>query len=290
MAMSEPLSFLKMNGIGNEILVVDMRSRADRMTPQLARSIAAEPRTWFDQMMVLLPPKTPGTDAFMTIFNNDGSLSAACGNGTRCVAAVLFGEGGREALSLETSAGLLNVWRGEGDNVTVDMGQPKLDWRDIPLSEEFRDTRAIELQIGPIDAPILHSPAVVNVGNPHAIFFVDRDPEDYDLARIGPMLENHPMFPERANISLARVMDRGHIVLKVWERGAGLTRACGSAACAAAVSAARKRLTDRRVRVALPGGDLVIEWRDDNHILMTGPYELEYRGEIAAERLAGDAA
>ncbi|MEZ5839157.1 MAG: diaminopimelate epimerase [Hyphomicrobiales bacterium] len=288
--MSEPLSFLKMNGIGNEILVVDMRGRADRMTPELARAIAAEPRTAFDQMMVLLPPKTPGTDAFMKIFNTDGSLSAACGNGTRCVAAVLFEGNERETLALETSAGLLNVWRGEGNTVTVDMGRPKFDWRDIPLAEEFRDTRAIELQIGPIDAPVLHSPAVVNVGNPHAIFFVDRDPESYDLGRFGPMLENHPIFPERANISLAQVLDRGHIVLKVWERGAGLTRACGSAACAAAVSAARKRMADRKVRITLPGGDLVIEWREDDHILMTGPFELEYRGEIAADALAGNAA
>ena len=284
--MGAALPYLKMNGIGNEIVVVDLRARPERMNAALARAMAAEPRSHFDQLMVLYPPKTPGTDAFMTIFNADGSKSGACGNGTRCVAAVLFREGDRDRLTLETSAGLLNVWRGRDDLVTVDMGTPKFDWQDIPLAEEFRDTRAIELQIGPIDAPILHSPAVVNVGNPHAIFFVREDPESYDLARFGPLLENHPMFPERANISLARVVDRGHIVLKVWERGTGLTRACGSAACAAAVSAARKRMTERTVTVTLPGGDLHIEWRADDHILMTGPWELEYEGAVAADTVA----
>jgi diaminopimelate epimerase len=171
------------------------------------------------------------------------------------------------------------------------MGPPRFGWRDIPLAEEFRDTRAIELQIGPIDAPILHSPSALSMGNPHAIFWVD-DVNAYDLGRFGPLLENHPIFPERANITLAAVKSREHIVIHTWERGAGLTKACGSAACAAAVAAARKRLTGRKVTVTLPGGDLLIEWRErDDHVLMTGPiaYEFEGRFDPALFKQAGAA-
>ena len=165
------------------------------------------------------------------------------------------------------------------------MGEPRFGWQDIPLAEEFRDTRTIELQIGPIDRPILHSPSVVNVGNPHAIFWVD-DVDAFDLARLGPLLENHPVFPERANISLAHVTSPNSIRLRTWERGAGLTQACGSAACAAAVTAARKRLTERKVEVTLPGGPLTVEWSNDNHILMSGPAEFEYEGVIDLSKLA----
>jgi diaminopimelate epimerase len=152
---------------------------------------------------------------------------------------------------------LLNCWKADAPGlVTVDMGKPRFAWNEIPLAEEFRDTRGIELQIGPIDKPILHTPSVVNMGNPHAVFWVD-DVNAYDLARIGPLLENHPVFPERANITLANIKSREHIVIRTWERGAGLTQACGSAACATAVAAARLKRTDRKVRVTLPGGDLV---------------------------------
>jgi diaminopimelate epimerase len=164
--------------------------------------------------------------------------------------------------------------------LTVDMGVPRLAWNEIPLAEEFRDTRAIELQVGPIDKPVLHSPSVANMGNPHAIFWVD-DVDGYDLAKIGPMLEHHPLFPERANISLAAVKSRTQIVLRTWERGAGLTKACGSAACAALVAAVRLRRTERSATVTLPGGDLVIEWRSrDEHVLMTGPVAYEYEGNF----------
>ena len=160
-------------------------------------------------------------------------------------------------------------------------------WNEIPLAEEFPDTRAIELEIGPRGAPILHSPAVVSMGNPHAIFWVD-DPSTYDLAKIGPLLEHHPMFPERANITLAAVLARDHLMIRTWERGAGLTKACGSAACAAAVAAVRLRRTERTVTVTLPGGDLVIEWRaSDDHVLMTGPVEYEHKGRFDAALLAG---
>jgi diaminopimelate epimerase len=215
------------------------------------------------------------------IYNNDGSESGACGNGMRCLAALAAKESGKSALSFETKAGLLNCWAASTPGLyTVDMGKPRFDWRDIPLAEEFRDTRMIELQVGPIDKPILHSPSALSMGNPHAVFWVD-DVDAYDLARVGPLLENHPIFPERANITLAAIRSREHIVIRTWERGAGLTKACGSAACAAAVAAARLRRTGRKVTVTLPGGDLLIEWREsDDHVLMTGPVEFEAEGRF----------
>ncbi len=286
--------FLKMNGLGNEITVLDLRGSAARVTREEARAIAADPRSRFDQLMVLHDPQTPGTDAYLRIYNTDGSESGACGNGTRCVAWAMLADPvmarpAGDALVLETRAGLLPTRRVGDTAFAVDMGPPRLRWDEIPLRDPFQDTRSIELQIGPIDAPILHTPAVVNMGNPHAVFFVD-DPDAYELERIGPLLENHPIFPERANISLARVLDPAHIRLRVWERGAGLTRACGSAACAALVAAARKRLTGRRATVTLPGGDLLVEWREsDGHVLMTGPVEVEHDGILRPELFAGAA-
>ena len=273
-------SFARMNGIGNEIVVVDLRGSAARVTAADARAIV-DGGIGYDQLMVLYPPRTPGTAAFIVIYNNDGSEAGACGNGMRCVARQVFAQTGENVLTFETRAGLLNCWRGPSpDLFTVDMGKPRFGWQQIPLAEEFRDTRAIELQIGPIDAPVLHSPSVVNMGNPHAIFWVD-DIAAYDLDRFGPLLENHPIFPERANITLAHIVDRDHIRMRTWERGAGLTKACGSAACATAVAAARLRRTNRVVQMALPGGDLTIEWRErDDPVLMTGPATFEYEGRF----------
>ncbi len=275
-------AFVKMNGLGNEIVVVDMRGEAGAVGAADARA-AARPDggVSFDQLMVLHAPRTRGTDAYVRIYNNDGSEAGACGNGMRCIAELLFRETGKRALTFETKAGLLDCWQGEAPLFsTVDMGKPRFAWNEIPLAEKFSDTRAIELQIGPIDRPILHSPSALSMGNPHAIFWVE-DVGAYDLGRIGPLLENHPMFPERANISLAQVRSREHIVVRTWERGAGLTKACGSAACAAAVAAARLRRTGRAVTVTLPGGELRIEWRErDDHVLMTGPVAYEYEGRF----------
>jgi diaminopimelate epimerase len=271
--------FHKMNGLGNEIVVVDMRENPFAITATDARASAAQ--VHYDQMMALYPPRTPATDAFVRIFNNDGSEAGACGNGMRCVAELVFSQTGKDVLTFETRAGLLNCWRGSEPRVsTVDMGVPRFGWEEIPLSEEFHDTRAIALQIGPIDAPILHSPSVLNIGNPHAIFWVE-DVAAHDLSRIGPLLENHPIFPDRANISLVAVRSADHLTVRTWERGAGLTKACGSAGCAAAVAAARTRRTGRKVTVTLPGGDLVIDWRQhDNHVLMTGPVAFEFEGRF----------
>ncbi|HET9714733.1 MAG TPA: diaminopimelate epimerase [Pseudolabrys sp.] len=273
-------SFVKMNGIGNEIVVVDMRGRAETIDALEARAAAAPGGTSYDQMMAIHTPRTPGTDAFIRIYNNDGSEAGACGNGMRCVAELVGRETGKDSLAFETTAGILSCWKGTDGQFTVDMGRPRFEWSDIPLAEEFRDTRAIELQIGPIDKPVLHSPSVVSMGNPHAIFWVD-DVNAHDLPRLGPLLENHPIFPERANITLAQVVARDHIIIRTWERGAGLTKACGSAACAAAVAAARLRRTDRKVKVTLPGGQLMVEWREkDDHVLMTGPVQFEYKGRF----------
>jgi diaminopimelate epimerase len=273
--------FTKMNGLGNEIVVVDLRGEKGAVSAAEARAAAQPAGAPYDQLMALHAPRTPGTDAFVRIYNNDGSEAGACGNGMRCVAELVFKETGKRALTFETAAGLLNCWQADTPLVsTVDMGKPRFAWNEIPLSEAFQDTRAIELQIGPIDQPILHSPSVVSMGNPHAIFWVD-DVNRYDLGKIGPLLENHPMFPERANISLAHVASREHLIVRTWERGAGLTKACGSAACASAVAAARLRRTGRLVTVTLPGGDLRVEWRErDEHVLMTGPVAYEYQGRF----------
>ncbi len=275
--------FRKMNGAGNEIVVLDLRGTDLEVTPEEARAVAAAPGSHFDQLMVLHDPRTPGTNAFMRIYNTDGSLSGACGNGTRCVAWSLLDGTDFDAVVLETDAGILPCRRESEFGFTVDMGAPRLRWDEIPLSEEFADTRGIELNVGPADAPVLHTPAVVNMGNPHAIFFVE-NAAAIDLERVGPFLEHHPLFPERANISVAEVTGQDSMILRVWERGAGITLACGSAACAAAVAAARRKLTGRSVRVSLPGGDLLIQWRtSDDHVLMTGPVELEHDGTFAAE-------
>ena len=272
-----------MNGLGNEIVVVDLRGSVRVFAVDEAAAVAADPRSHFDQMMVLHDARTPGTEAYVRIYNTDGSEAGACGNGTRCIGWVVAGQTGRTALKFETAAGVLDVTVADQQHITVDMGTPRFGWQDIPLVEEFRDTRGVELQVGPIDAPIIHTPSVVNVGNPHAIFWVDRL-DIIDLGRVGPMLEYHRLFPERANISLARVTARDAIEMRTWERGAGLTRACGSAACAAAVCAARKKFTDRIVTVTLPGGPLRIEWRADDRILMTGPVEHEYEGVLDPAR------
>ncbi|MEQ1697427.1 MAG: diaminopimelate epimerase [Hyphomicrobiaceae bacterium] len=273
------LPFAKMNGLGNEILVVDLRQSPRVLSAAEVSAIARMPKMQFDQLMALHRPKTSGTAAFVRIYNNDGSESGACGNGMRCIAWSERELSGKIAMVFETARGLLRATAMDIATISVDMGTPRFAWADIPLAEPFADTRHIELQIGPIDKPVLHSPSVVNVGNPHAIFWVD-DVSAYDLGRLGPMLENHPVFPERANISLAQVTSRQGITLKTWERGAGLTRACGSAACAAAVCGARIKLTDRTVVVTVPGGDLRIEWTADDRIVMTGPAEHEFAGKI----------
>ncbi|MFU0506163.1 diaminopimelate epimerase [Pseudaminobacter sp. NGMCC 1.201702] len=277
--MNTNAPFAKMNGLGNEIIVADMRGRADRIAPAAAVALNADPATKFDQIMAIHDPRTPGTMNYVEIINSDGSMAQACGNGMRCVVQALAAETGEKIFTFETIAGILSAEEHADGLISVDMGQPRFGWQEIPLAEEFRDTRVIELQIGPIDAPVLHSPSVASMGNPHAIFWVENDVWSYDLERFGPLLENHPIFPERANISIAQVTSHEALTLRTWERGAGLTRACGSAACAAAVCASRTNRTGRTVTVTVPGGPLSIEWREeDGHVVMTGPAEWEFSG------------
>jgi diaminopimelate epimerase len=262
----------KMNGAGNEIVVLDLRGADIVLTADQVRAIHRAKGLPFDQLMALSDPQREGTDAYVRIYNNDGGEAGACGNGTRCVAYWLMRGGDRQAVRLETAAGVLECRREGEFTFRVDMGEPRLTWSEIPLRRAVADTTSVTLGTAGAD---LGAASVVNMGNPHAIFWV-RDPDAYDLAAIGPRLEHDPMFPEKANISLAHATARDHIRLRVWERGVGLTRACGSAACAALVAAVRKGLTDRKALVTLPGGDLTIEWREsDNHVLMTGPVELE---------------
>jgi diaminopimelate epimerase len=272
--------FLKMNGLGNEIIVADMRGRADRVTPQAAIALNVDAATRFDQIMAIHDARTPGTANYIEIVNSDGSLAEACGNGMRCVTQALAAETGNKAFVFETVAGILTANEHADGSISVDMGEPRFGWADIPLAEEFADTTGIELQIGPIDAPVLHTPSVASMGNPHATFWVDNDVWSYALDRFGPLLEYHPVFVDRANISIARVVSPTHIILRTWERGAGLTRACGTAACAALVNGARTGRTGRQATLTLPGGDLGVAWRTDDHVILTGPAELEFAGRF----------
>jgi diaminopimelate epimerase len=267
-----------MNGLGNDFVIIDARSQAVAFSAEAARRIGDRHRgVGFDQL-ISIERDGLEDDVRMRIWNPDGSPAGACGNGARCVGDLLLSQSGRTSVTIAAPGRLITCRREADGRVTVDMGEPKLDWKDIPLAERM-DTRTLDIRIGPIDAPVLFGPSAVNMGNPHCIFFVE-DAGAHDLRKIGPMIEHHPLFPDRANISLAQVRSKSEIRLRVWERGAGLTQACGSAACASVVAAVRKRLTDRQVRVELDGGPLDIHWRDDNRVLMTGATELNFMGEL----------
>ncbi|MBM3525221.1 MAG: diaminopimelate epimerase [Alphaproteobacteria bacterium] len=264
-----------MHGLGNDFVVID--ARRERLEVDAARAQAiADRRTGVgcDQLIVIEPPRSAGADAFMRILNPDGSEVGACGNGTRCVADILMRDSGGERVVIETLAGLLDARRAEGGRVRVDMGPARLDWRAVPLARDC-DTLHAPVSVGP-----LGDPACCSMGNPHATFFVP-DVAAIDLSSVGPLVEHHPMFPERVNVGVAQILDRRRIRFRVWERGVGITRACGSGACATAVNSARRGLTERRVTIVLDGGELEIEWRADGHVLMTGPVAASFTGELA---------
>jgi diaminopimelate epimerase len=264
--------FLKMHGLGNDFVVLDARRAAIAISAAGARALAdRHTGIGCDQVIVLEPPRHPAAQLLMRIRNPDGSEAGACGNATRCVAWLLHRETGDRRAHIETAAGLLEAEIMSNGQIAVDMGPARTDWSEIPLAHA-EDTDRVDLSLGPLSAPVC-----TNIGNPHATFFVD-DVEAVDLAGLGPALERHAMFPQRANIGVATVRDPGHIRLRVWERGAGITRACGSAACAALVAAHRRGLAGRHANVELDGGTLDIRWRDDGHVVMTGPAALSFEG------------
>ncbi len=272
-------AFIKMHGLGNDFVVVDAREDPFALDDGRARALAdRRGGVGCDQIVVLEPPRNGRAEVFLRFWNSDGGEVDACGNGTRCAASLVMAESGRNAIAIETAAGLLGAEAAGPGRVTVDMGAARFDWRDIPLARA-QDTLHLALE-----REGLRDPVAVNMGNPHAVFFVD-DAAAVDLARLGPELEHDPLFPERANIGIAQVTGPDRLRLRVCERGAGITRACGTGACAAAVAAARRGLTGRHVTVTLDGGPLDIEWRADGHVLMTGPVATAFVGEFDLDAL-----
>ena len=275
----EPVPFIKMHGLGNDFVIIDARKRPFALDAAQAAAIADRRRgVGCDQIILLEPPKSPAEDAFMRIRNADGSESGACGNATRCIGAILMQETGKQRINLATKAGELAAMGDSTGMVTIDFGPARLDWREVPLAPDpkgAQDTLHLSLAAGPVS-----DPAACSLGNPHATFFVP-DVTEIDLAALGPGLEFHPIFPERANIGFAQIVSRDEIRLRVWERGAGITQACGTGASAALVNAHRRGLTGRKATVVLDGGPLIIEWREsDSHVLMTGPVAISFRGTL----------
>ncbi len=271
--------FLKMHGLGNDFVVLDARTATFDLTPERRRAIADRRRgVGCDQLIVLEPPTEREADVFMRIYNPDGGEAGACGNATRCVASVVMDERKTDQVTVQTIAGLLESQRtGVGSNglpvISVDMGPARLDWREIPVAEAC-DTNHLPIGLGPLQDPV-----GTNMGNPHATFFVD-DAEAIPLAELGPKLEHDRFFPERANIGVAQVLGGDRLRLRVWERGAGITLACGSGACAAVVAASRRGLVPRKADVVLEGGTLTIEWLRDGHVMMTGGIAVVFKGEL----------
>jgi diaminopimelate epimerase len=270
--------FVKMNGCGNDFVVVDATARPFAPTPEEARAIADRATGQGCDQLIAIEP-SPTADAFMRVWNADGGTVETCGNALRCVGWMLMQAGGRDRVTIDTLGGPTTATRAGEDRVTVHMGAPRLDWAQIPLAEEM-DTRGIELQVGPIDAPVLHTPGAVSMGNPHVVFFVD-DAEAAPVREVGPLIEHHHLFPEQVNVGFAQIKGPDRIRLRVWERGAGETEACGTGACAALVAAHRRRLTGRAATLEMNGGELFIEWReDDNRVIMTGPVAVEFTGTL----------
>lgn len=272
--------FIKMHGLGNDFVVLDARATPVQLSASKVRGIADRHKgVGCDQVIVIEKTDTGLADIAMRIFNADGGEVEACGNASRCVAALLMEEMHRDHLIIETKAGLLDAEEGANGSITIDMGRAKLDWRDIPLSQAV-DTLHLPLSLGPLSDPV-----AVNMGNPHAVFFV-KDAEAVDLAALGPKLERHAMFPERANIEVAQVISPERIRVRVWERGAGITLACGTGACAALVAANRRGLALRKAEIVLDGGTLTVEWLKDDHVLMSGPTEISFTGRLTTELLS----
>lgn len=271
--------FLKMNGAGNDFVVVNALETPFQPTVDQVRAIAdRQTGEGCDQLIAIEPSEQ--ADAFMRVWNADGGMVETCGNALRCVGWVLMQSTGKDEVRIDTLGGMTSARRGADGQVTVDMGAPRLDWTQVPLAEEM-DTRGIELQIGPIDDPVLHTPGAVSMGNPHVVFFMDHAPNDGFVRGSGSLIEHHPLFPEGVNVGFVHAISPDHIRLRVWERGAGLTKACGTGACAALVASARRGVTGRHAKVDVDGGRLVIDWDEaSDHVFMTGPVEVERTGTL----------
>lgn len=261
-----PLSFLKMHGLGNDFVIIDSRGREAQMTPALAKAIGDRQRgVGFDQLAEIRASDSADID--LDFWNNDGSRAGACGNATRCVGRLLIDETGKDAVTIRTERGVLQAVRA-GDEVSVNMGHPILDWDAVPLA------RDVDIE----HLPLTGDPVAVGMGNPHAVFFVD-DVAQIDLPTRGAAVEHDPLFPERTNVEFAQVRNRKEIRMRVWERGSGITLACGSGACATLVAASLRGLTEKSVRMEVDGGWLTLDWRDDG-VWMTGPTMLVFAGEF----------
>jgi len=266
--------FVKMHGLGNDFVVLDTRETGLSLASEQIRAIAdRKTGVGCDQFIIMEPAKDTHADVFMRILNADGSEVEACGNATRCIADLVMEQTGKDHTVIETVVGLLDAHPTGDGRISVDMGLVRLDWREIPLAEAV-DTGSLPLEVGPLADPV-----AVNIGNPHAVFFVD-DAEAVDLERWGPQIETHEMFPERINVEAVQVLADNRLRMRVWERGVGITRACGTGACASLIAAARRKLTGRKAEVILDGGSLEIEWMPDNHVQMTGPVARSYTGVL----------
>lgn len=273
----DALAFTKMHGLGNDFVVIDARRQPVAMAPGLVRAVADRRLgVGCDQLIVIEPPSAAAAeaDACMRIFNADGGEVSACGNAARCVAALLMQERGADRIDLETAAGLIHARAAAGSTISVDLGPVRTDWQAIPLADA-RDTLHLDVCAGPLSDGV-----AVSVGNPHVVFFVD-DAEAVPLADLGPEIEHHPLFPERTNVEVVQMLEPGILRARVWERGAGITRACGTGACAAAVAAVRRNFSERTVEVVMDGGPLQVEWRADGTVSLTGPVATSFSGSLA---------
>ncbi len=274
------MPFLKMNGAGNDFIVLDARKAPLNLTPDDIRLMASRTHgIGCDQLIVLTPSNE--ADVFITFYNADGSTAGACGNGTRCVGALMMRENGKTSTKMATSAGILEAFAtGVRNSVQVNMGMPRLNWQDVPLAHEVKNTAEVPLRFLPVQLQHLGEPAAASMGNPHVVFFVPSH-DGVNHADLGAIMEHAPLFPQRVNVNFAQVISKSQIRLMVWERGAGLTQACGTGACAAAISAMRRGLTGNKVLVQLPGGALTVEWQFDGSVLMTGPVSFDGEGIVA---------
>ncbi|MBS0273583.1 MAG: diaminopimelate epimerase [Proteobacteria bacterium] len=276
-------AFLKMHGLGNDFAVFDARNQPLALDAAAARALADRRFGVGCDQVIVIEPAANGADAFMRIYNSDGGEVESCGNAARCVAGLLIGEKGAQEIKLDTTGGAL-ICKSDGAHVSIDMGVPKFGWREIPLARET-DTLSFPIEIPGSHLYALKIATAVNVGNPHVVLFVD-DAGKAPVAELGPQIERHALFPERTNVEFVTLIDKDRLRMRVWERGVGITMACGTGACAAMVAAYRRGLAGHKAEVVLDGGSLTLEWGGEGKpVIMTGPWALSYKGDVDLEAL-----